>query len=166
MARPGKTIHTKSWIGTFNLSPIALSTTQAVILSIALLEGTIRETLLRTRGALLLAAIPDLAADETVVGLGVIVVHANALAIGTTALPGPLNDVGADWLWHQFVTFDALGASGETGDSNSLVAQVEIDSKAMRKVAPDSVVVLMGETATDEMANVTASGGIRLLFGH
>ena len=166
MARPGKTISTKFWSGVANSAVNSLTTTQTALNFVSISEGTPRLTLLRSRGSVFLSAAPDAATDVEVVGLGLIVVHGNAVTAGGASLPGPISDVGADWLWHTFVPMDAIIATASVGDNMGLNVRVEIDSKAMRRVPPDHCVALMAERGSTAFASVTALSAIRLLFGH
>ena len=165
MARE-RTIHTKSWLGVTTPSGVTLTGTQGAIVSIGIAESAIRETLLRTRGNILIQGTPDAAGDVEVVGLGLIVVHSNAVTAGGLALPGPIEDDGADWLWHQYVPLDAITLTSADPNARSVVVRVEVDAKAMRRVPSDHEVVLMGELSTTSFASVTALAGIRMLFGH
>ena len=122
-------------------------------------------THLRSRGELIVVATPDAAGDSDVAGLGIIRAQADAIAAGGTSLPGPLRDIGADWLWHAFVPLDAVGATAQSGASNTLNMRVTIDSKAMRRMGSNEGLVLVGEISTSEMAEVVVSGGWRFLIG-
>jgi len=155
----------KVWVGATALNQ-SISTTQASMASIGVAEGLVRETLLRSRGNILVQATPDAAGDAANVAFGLIVVHSNALTIGTTALPGPIADVGADWLWHTFVPMDAISLTAADPNARGVVHRVEIDSKAMRRVSSDHTVVLMSEADSGSFASITAQVGLRLLFGH
>ena len=169
MARNRK-IDNKSWVGALSNgdvgSAVALTATQAAIANIAAGEGLGPATLLRSRGNLLVVAVPDSANDVDTVGLGLIVVHSNALTAGGASLPGPIKDEGADWLWHQYVPVDAIDAAVAVGDNIGTVIRVEVDSKAMRRIPSDHAVVLMGELATAQMASVGVLGGVRFLLGN
>ena len=103
MARPARRISTKSWIGVTTSGQQALGQVQAVMASIGIAEGTVRETLLRSRGEVSLAFGANAGGDSDVVGLGLIVLHSNAVSVGGSSVPGPINDIGADWLWHRLV---------------------------------------------------------------
>ena len=157
----------KTWSAMTLLSPTALSTTQSVLGSVSIASGSALEaTVLRCRGQLLCFAIPDASTDSAVLGLGLIVVTASALAVGGVSVPGPLEDQESDsWLWHQYIPFDAIAANAGIDRLGSLVARVDVDAKAMRKVPGDSAVVLMGQLNTSTMASVQVTGGIRMLFG-
>ena len=156
-----------AWSGNF-FDEAALTGTQSVISSMLAPTGVgaARQTLLRTRGSLVVLGTPDAAGDSEIVGLGVIVVQQAAAAVGGASVPGPLNDPDANWLWHQFVGLNAMGATGETPTSVSAIVRVEIDSKAMRKVAIDQELIMIGELATGEFASVIVTGGWRVLMQH
>jgi len=166
MARRGRTINTKGWTGLFSAGQSVITTTQAVILEIGLAEASIRETLLRSRGEVCISAIPDAATDSDVLAIGLIVVHSNAATAGGVSVPGPIKDMGADWLWHFFIPMDASGLTGQDASAILLNRNIEIDSKAMRRVPPDHSVILVGEAASGDFATVNMSAGMRLLFGH
>ena len=79
--------------------------------------------------------------------------------------PGPINDPEADWLWHTFLGFDADPLTAASASALGVIERIEIDSKAMRKIQTDHVVVLIGESNTGDFAAVNVTGGLRLLFG-
>jgi len=158
----------KTWVGGI-IDNVVLTTTQVALQSVAIAEGAIADTtVLRCRGNLLFTALPDAGGDTDVVGVGLVVVTENALGIGGTSLPGPINDPSSDaWLWHTFVPLDAFGATTEGAAQlvNSTQARVEIDAKAMRKLPEAYGCVLVAELATGDFASVNVSGGIRFLLG-
>ena len=109
--------------------------------------GAPRPTMVRNRGAVVHRP-TALAADIEYSGaFGVGVVSAQAFAIGITALPGPWSD--ADWsgwmVWRSFA-----GAFDVTSDISRILLHtvLEVDSKAMRKIGPNDIVVTMAESAT------------------
>jgi len=159
----------KHWqqLQTDSIDAFALTATQAVIAS-STLSGSQETTVLRSRGQLLITATPDAAADSDVVGLGLIVVTASAVTVGSTALPHPLDDASSDfWLWHQYVPLDSMGATTEATarTGGTAWARVEIDSKAMRKAPQGSAIALVGVLDTQEFAAVEVWGGARILIG-
>ena len=166
MARPAKTINTRSWVGAIANAVNTITTTQSLISSIGPAEGTPRETLLRSRGNMLVVATPDAATDVTIAAFGLIVVHSNAASVGGTSLPGPVADSGADWLWHWMVPLDAVTLTAGDANARTVVERVVIDSKAMRRIPSDHVVALIGETSGGAFASVTVVAGLRLLLGH
>ena len=166
MARGQRKITTKAWTGAVQPSALLLGATQTVLLAIGISEDGTRETLLRSRGNILVAGTPDAATDVEVVGLGIVVVHSNAATIGGLSVPGPIADDGADWLWHQYVPLDAVTLTAGDPNARSVIHRVEIDSKAMRRIPPDYSAILVGELTTTSFANVSVMSGMRMLFGH
>ena len=165
-ARGRSTQLRKSWSNMTPANSVAIGATQAVIGSVSIAESSlVAPTLLRSRGNLIVNAIPDAATDADTIGLGLIVVHSNALAAGGASVPGPIKDQGADWLWYRYVALDAAGATAEAATNNWNVQLVEVDSKAMRRVPEDHAVILVGEVDQGLFASVSVTGGIRFLFG-
>ena len=156
----------KTWFGSTTGTVISLSAQQIEIMSIGVGAASLHGvTLLRSRGELLVSGSPDAATDITVVGLGLIVVSEAAQSQGGLSIPGPINDVDADWLWHKFVPLDAVSATAVDFDNTFASVRVELDSKAMRRVPTDSTVILVGEANTSTFPALTVIGGMRLLFG-
>jgi len=166
MARARGNRMAKAWQGSFNTAAIGITTTQVNVLQSVESAG-LNQTLLRSRGEILVQATPNAAADVGVIGLGLIVVHANAATAGGVSLPGPLTDVDADWLWHQFVPVDAIVLTTADANARSIVSRIEIDAKAMRRVAGDNVVVLIAQiSAGTGMASSSCLAGVRFLLAH
>ncbi len=122
-------------------------------------------TVMRTRG-LIGAQLNLQAADNRVlVGLGIIVASSDAAGQGSPALPKPVSDGGAPWLWHGYLWLAGQGTSdaGEWGQQQRLV----IDSKAMRKMKKTEVLVLVGEVcaSVDATATFDVDVGARVLVG-
>jgi len=155
----------KTWTGFHTTSVVNMTTTQVSILEANIGEGAPNQTLLRTRGNILIAAEPDAATDFTIVAFGLIVVQSAAANVGGVSVPGPINDIGADWLWHTFVPLDAVTLTAGDPNARSVVHRVEIDAKAMRRVAADESVLLIGEANVAGMASIGVLAGMRTLFG-
>ena len=103
-------------------------------------------TIMRTRGVVSIQP-GSFSADLNVMGaIGMAIVLAEALAIGITAIPEPFND--ADWggwfVWRSFALHLDVGTSVGF-DANSAL-NIEIDSKAMRKVSPNEALVVVAES--------------------
>ena len=156
----------KVWQRAFNGAVTGMSTTQTQILGVQFTETFPDNTVLRSRGELLVVATPNAAADTDVLGLGLAVTTVAAQAAGGLSLPGPIADAGADlWFWHTFVPLDAVDATASVADNPGVVVRVPIDSKAMRRFSNDHALVLMGEVSTGNFASVTVLGGIAFLIG-
>ena len=102
---------------------------------------------------------------EYAVGIGL--VTAQALAIGVTAVPSPLGEIGWEgWLWHH--TGAAL-IQPQSTESNPIpmgpsAIRGEIDSKAMRKVGANMRVIGVFEVGAEVgTAVVEFSANTRLL---
>ena len=165
MARRTGNRMAKAWQGSFNTAVVNLSVTQANVLQSVASAG-LNQTLLRTRGNILIAVILDAANDVGVAAFGLIVVQDAAANAGGVSLPGLLNDIDADWLWHTFVPLDVVILTGADANARSVVHRIEIDAKAMRRVPGDSVVVLMGELGNAGFASTAVLAGCRFLLGH
>ena len=152
----------RSWSGTSISTVVSVTTTQQVVTVLSLFTD-FPETLLRSRGSLLIQATPDAADENDILGIGLIVVNEAASSAGGVSVPGPLNDIDADWLWHQGIAFDSRVATSYTGDHIGLNKRVEIDSKAMRRVARDQTIVLVAEAATGEFVSLRLTGFLRML---
>ena len=78
-----------------------------------------------------------------VVAAGITTVSAAAATAGILSLPLPINDIEWPWLWWDsaFVGNENYAASNTTLDLSA--ANRVIDSKAMRKVPPSHVCVLV-----------------------
>ncbi len=146
-----------------DMSDLVVGTAQfATIQTEALLENAPNPTIVRTRGKV--AAFTDASATPGgfgIVHMGMILVTATAFA--ASAIPLPFSQIGNDWLWWDQAIIGA-DASDVIG-SEITVDRVVVDSKAMRKVGLNQVLVFVAELQTCEgvmVANVC--GSIRVLF--
>ena len=152
---------TKDW-GGVTIAETTLSTTQAILATFTDVEPI---TLLRSRGEFMISGVPDAIGDDDVVGLGIIVVSDASAGVGGASVPGPINDLGAPWIWHMFVPLLAGTAAVDAqaiGDN----ARVSVDSKAMRKVGLAESLIVVAELTTGAYASVTLTGGVRFLALH
>ena len=143
----------------------SVGTTQASLASFVPAVGLAAQTLLRSRGELLLVGTPDATTDSDVIGLGLLVAQIAAINAGGTSLPGPINDPGVAWLWYALIALDSGANTAKTATSLTSNHRIEVDSKAMRKKPDGMGVVLVGEATSGDYAAVTVTGAIRLLFG-
>ncbi len=157
----------KTWCRRANTDVVALTSSQAEILSCSHVEASGAEfTVLRTRGHYLLVGTPDAVTDSEVVGLGIAVVPNSAVGVGGLSLPGPIADIDSDiWLWHALIPLEA--GSQTAVDSQSITTNFRgvIDSKGMRKWPSDSSVVLIGELSIGAFAGVEVLAGVQFLAG-
>ena len=145
MVRPARR-STKQWVGTADQGSQAVASGAKALIQ-TLIPGD-PLTVLRNRG--LFVVNPQAgSADVTIDGaIGIAIVSDVAAALGVTAILGPFTESGwGGWLFHSFfqykldVTTD-VGRIGGTG----FTTQIEIDSKAMRKMGENDRMVEMVES--------------------
>ena len=134
------------------------------VISEAVLEQFPTPTLVRVRGRLLVLI--DASSTSTnfgIVTMGMIVVTAAALA--GSAVPSPLMDVGSDWLWWDVGTIGEGAPSTETGRIFG-VDRIAVDSKAMRKIGLNQVVIFVAELTPCDSGTIVANicGNLRFLL--
>jgi len=87
------------------------------------------------------------AADSAgVVGVGIIVGSTDALGVGATAFPSPIDDMDAEWLWHGLFAMRAV-AGTQTDTDGGQYRSREIDSKAMRRFKQNEQPVIMVDSS-------------------
>ena len=101
-------------------------------------------THLRIRGHLGVRFVAGAASDSMLVGIGIGFADAEAFAAGSASLPGPITDIDENWLWHALIPLGpAVGAEAQT--DNGMHWQIEIDSKAKRRLDIDDTLYLKAE---------------------
>ena len=137
------------WVGPADQGYIALPSAAGSVL-IANLPFEEPTTIVRTRGVVSVR-ITAYGLDVDVHGaFGIGIVSAEALAVGVTAMPTPLRD--ADWggwfVWRSFAFhWEFQSAAGERMASY----EMEIDSKAMRKITPNEALVVVAESGSSQI---------------
>ena len=122
------------------------------IVSGALLPA-IRLTVRRCRCTILALMEGTLAAGDKVrIGMGLIMVGADAFALGATAMPDPLGDADHSWLWWKEITLTMPGASTNAtwvnpGGFGPAVREIEVDTKAMRQMKEGDALVWLAQYA-------------------
>ena len=148
-----------NWIESADQSFVAVGGGASVIhQSIVALDG---ETIVRTRGILLVG--PDVfTADTNVIGaIGFAVVSEQAAAAGAASIPGPFSNGAWDgWFHHEFYCYRMEFIDG-SGVLSPATVQVPFDSKAMRKTeANDRIVVMVESQASAALVGIY----FRMLF--
>ncbi len=146
----------KSWLGmaVVTANRVITATQSAVSSGIALPEGAEDSTILRVRGEILVVGVPNAATDVDTIGLGLIVVQTNAFTVGGTSLPGPIDQAGADWMWHRYVHLDAVTLTAGDPQAITVNERIIVDSKAMRRFPQGTTVAFVGEATTGDFASV------------
>ena len=131
-------------------------------------------TVVRLRGELLAALITTDAATSgwPRIGFGIAIVSENAAAVGVTAVPSPIDDIGWEgWLYHKLFALQspawAISAAGaSSAGQNSIMSAVrfEIDNKSMRKFHNSDVMIAAIQTVSEDgTVTMEASLNCRLL---
>ncbi len=131
------------WGGLADQGFVAVASTGATIVSSIAFEDP--GTLIRSRGSIGVHP-TDFTADGNVVGaFGAGIVSFEAAAIGVTAVPHPYRD--SDWggwmIWESYQF--RLEHDSNIGKFMPTI-RIPIDSKAMRKVGPNEVIVFVAES--------------------
>jgi len=158
-----------SWEG---VSLQQVSTTGVVlatsVVSEAILENVPNPTIVRIRGELLLHVTARGAnVSESTIFMGIKLVTATAFAAGVASIESPGTDIGSDWIWWGVRSFATLTAQPAATDSNGemLTTRVPIDSKAMRKVEVNKLLVFVSENSVvTSTQTVTITGSARVLL--
>ncbi len=162
VSRPTK--RRTTWEGVnIDISDLVVGTPQTTtVVSEALLENFPLPTIVRIRGRM--AAITDASSTPGgfgLVSMGMILVTETAFAAG--AIPDPLTDIGDDWIWWDQ---GIIGSQADDVIGGAVtIDRIVVDSKAMRKVQINLVLVFRCQLTTSEsvmVANIT--GSIRVLL--
>ena len=97
--------------------------------------------------------------------MGIKLSTAAAVAGGT--VEGPNTEIGSDWIWWTTMGFELeSGTVGTPGvDGQLMMKRIEIDSKAMRKVGLNQVLVMVTQGTIVTGTHVHHStGAVRVLF--
>ena len=121
-------------------------------------------TIFRVRGELLASIDSPTDGAKVLITAGIIRITEEQLAVGITAVPNPLADLDADWLWHGFVPLMFVTPDAASGEA---AGRLVIDSKAMRKMRQGELLGMVVDsnalTGTDAVDIVF---GVRILFGN
>ncbi len=123
-------------------------------------------TIIRTHLHLSIVSDQVIAQEDQHMAIGFAVVSDQAQAIGITAVPTPITDLDSDaWYLHHFLSNEFCFITG-VGFNSGGNQQVEVDSKAMRRVEDgfNNVVTLEVASFSDGMSITTA--GRQLLKLH
>ena len=119
-------------------------------------------TVTRTRLEVMIATDQASASEAQIGAVGLCVVSSQAAAIGVTAVPTPISDMGSDlWFVHHVLMSQVLFAT--VVGITEIGRKYSIDSRAMRKVNDDQeIIVVVESAATSDGFNIDIAG--RLLI--
>jgi len=133
---------------------------------IALVGGAGEVTIVRIRGhfeGILKSATAAASGFHCAFGIGLIT--SAAFAVGISAIPGPLSEIGWDgWMYHTF--FDLHAVTGTTADGVNAMSnyiRFPVDTKAMRIFETDMTLVPVLETVEAGVATLDVFFDSRLL---
>ena len=136
-----------TWIAPADQGFIAVATGAKVLIGSfdAAGSGLVKPTIVRTRGQVT-PRVGATGASAVIIGaFGMAVVSDRAFAAGVVSVPGPFTDASWDgwFVWRSFsMSWDFDDATGIRFSTINM----EVDSKAMRKVNDDETVVLVAES--------------------
>ena len=138
----------KAWAGTVTATATTVPAASKVLVGgFSLSNPNIDETILRVVGALAVSSDQQAASELQLGGFGMILVSDAAVAVGITAIPGPVTDIADDgWFVYvpisQHMTFiSAVGVLPE-------VAHIyQFDSRAKRRVQEGQQIAIVAENA-------------------
>jgi len=140
------------------------------IVSEAQLDNVPNPTLVRIRGQVFarLGSNGEAQSDLILISHAIMVVDAKQFAIGITAMPLPITDNSEDYLWYgsQYVGNNAFGTP-LTAPSSYTADRLLVDSKAMRKITLNQVLVIVSEMVQlsgTAGADVQCGLNFRMLF--
>ncbi len=154
-----------TWEGTgISVSVTSGTSVVTTLLSEAALENIPNPTIVRIRGSLLLRVTAQGASASTAhMFMGIKLTTATALAIPAVELPDA--DIGSDWIWWGERGFSTLDTGIGQSNSGQTYERLIIDSKAMRKVQPNQVLVLVTQNVvTLSTQTILAEGAFRILL--
>ncbi len=129
---------------------VAVSSTNRVIIAsfTPTTSGLPKPTVVRTRGMVTVRPAVGVFGDIQIVGAyGLAVVSTRAFTAGATSIPGPFDDAGWDG-WFVWQSFGIAYESGSAIGVENFATNIEVDSKAMRKIGDEETIVLMAESQT------------------
>ncbi len=150
---PGRVASTKRLTSWFFFTPVEVTFTAGggtLIFSLNAAALALRPfTIVRSHFLAMIRSDQAAAIERQVGAWGMAVVSDQATAVGVTAIPTPITDMGSD-LWF---TYQSLMAHHqEITDRSEPVEIYKTDSKAMRKVDIGQDLVVVGELASGQSA--------------
>ncbi len=152
-----------TWIGPADQDAVSVATGASTIIASFPPDdaGMLHPTLVRTRGECSIRP-SDFSADLAISGaFGVCIVSDEAFVAGTASIPRPFDDANwGGWLmWQSFSRRLEFGSA--VGFDVNAAWTWQIDSKAMRKIAQNEIMVLMCES---QVGGLQCAMHLRFLF--
>ena len=151
---------TSQWISAGSVATTIGSGSQVLLQSLNAAALAIRPfTVVRTQLLVMWESDQVVTSERPHGAMGMVVVTDQAVAVGTTAVPGPISEPDASWLVYQglmdsFIDATSVGFQGNSGP------QYAVDSKAMRKVEANQDLIMVVENRATVGAIFTVEGRI------
>jgi len=123
-------------------------------------------TVVRTHMELYIISDQAAASEDQIGAFGWCVVSDQALAIGVTAVPTPITDLGSDLFFVHKIAMSSLLKDSTAGFAAVAGTPYTVDSKAMRKVNDDQDIVGVAEVAVAGNGIILFSAGRMLVKLH
>ena len=133
---------TKEWNGLVS-SASGLSGSTTVLMT-SLIQTT-AGTIIRMLGDFIIGPTPAgtfADGDHVEIGIGIAVLSGDAVTLGSSAMPDPVDEPGYPWLWRQSYKFLLSSALGLTFSELGGV-RVSFDSRSMRKIKPAEALAIV-----------------------
>jgi len=131
------------------------------------LSASDNATIVRIRGLIKVTQLTATAAGDGFFGaVGIGIATSAAIAIGVTAVPTPLTEEDWEgWMWHSYFDVRATTATIADGvNAAGVVANLVIDTKAMRKFSSEMTLYGATEVVESGTALLELQGSTRALF--
>ena len=140
-----------SWVGPADQSFLAVTSSASIIVQSfdPAANALVQPTVVRTRGTVVIAPAASPSADLEVVGAyGGCIITRQAFAAGVGSIPHPIDEGGWDgwFVWNSFALNVEFGTAVGT---RLLQIDQTVDSKAMRKVTDNEVIVFVAGSAVN-----------------
>ena len=150
----------------FEFAPVdtTVASGSAIIFSLNAVALALRPfTIVRTRVALALKSDQSAAIEVQAAGFGIAVVSDQAVAVGISAVPTPISELGSSlWLMHSLI----YGDESDLTDRTRPQTNQTLDSKAMRKVEVGQDLIWVVEKATPSQGLILTAGGRMLILNN
>ncbi len=139
---------------------------QVVVLGNVALVALVPNTLLRIRGTVFAQLDAGAVDEKAMIAFGITIVKTPAFTAGAASVPSPVTEADADWLWQGYISLSSLAEAAIA--PNFLAGNVEIDSKAMRKLSTGDSIIMVGEVyeSLDQTGSFDFGYLMRILSGN
>ena len=118
-------------------------------------------TAVQAQQAVVTEAILENVPNPTIVRIRGKLATSSAFAAGGASVESPFTEIGGDWIWWQSVTMrDSDAAAAANNDNTGRLVRVVVDSKAMRKISPNLVLIFVAHNVVSGSTMTIVVGGV------